>query len=210
MLASAIGSLSALGLTWEETTIAHEASATETDTSAVFSFTNESDQSVTIESVRSSCGCTVPELTKRNYAPGETGEIIAVFTFGTRTGAQRKTISVITDEQGAERQDLVLEVTIPVLIEVRPFFVFWRKGDEISTKSIEVKVVDPDLIKPVTVESASENFQAVLRQDAEDPTTWQIEITPESTETSGNTHFLVKTDFPEENPRIVRVYAGIR
>ena len=150
-----MGTLSALGLTWEKTTITHEASATETEFSAVFPFTNEGDQTVTIESVRSSCGCTVPELEKREYAPGESGEITAVFTFGTRTGAQRKTVSVITNEPDIDRQNLVLEVNIPVLIEVRPFFVFWGKGDDVSTKSIEMQVVDPELIKPFSVESSS-------------------------------------------------------
>jgi hypothetical protein len=205
-----MGTLSALGLTWEKTTITHEASATETEFAAVFPFTNEGDQTVTIESVRSSCGCTVPELEKREYGPGESGEITAVFTFGTRTGAQRKTVSVITNEPDIDRQNLVLEVNIPVLIEVRPFFVFWRKGDDVSTKSIEVQVVDPELIKPVSVESSSENFEATLRPDEKDAATWHVDITPGTTETSGNTHLLLKTDFPEENPRIVRVYAGIR
>ena len=210
ILASAIGSLSALGLTWESTTITYEAAPQDAEYTAGFSFTNESDQVVTIESVRSSCGCTVPELKKREYAPGESGTIEAIFTFGTRTGLQRKTISVITDEEEPDRQDLVLEVAIPILIEVRPFFVFWRKGEAISTKTIEVKVTDPDVMEPVAVDSASDNFEASLRQDEEDRSTWYVDITPQSTETSGNTHFLIKTDFPEENPRVVRIYAGIR
>lgn len=210
ILASAIGSLSALGLTWESTSISYEASPEDTAYTSVYSFSNESDQVVTIESVRSSCGCTVPELKKRKYAPGESGTIEAIFTFGTRTGLQRKTISVVTDEAEADRQDLILEVAIPILIEVRPFFVFWRKGDEVSTKAIEITVTDPDLIEPVAVDSASDSFQATLRQDDANRSTWYLDITPESTETSGNTHFLIKTDFPADNPRIVRVYAGIR
>ena len=105
ILASAIGSLSALGLTWESTSISHEAAPQDGEYKAGYSFTNESDQVVTIESVRSSCGCTVPELKKRDYAPGESGTIEAVFSFGTRTGLQRKTISVVTDEAGSDRQD---------------------------------------------------------------------------------------------------------
>lgn len=209
VLASVIGSLSALGLTWESTTISHEATPQDTAYTAVFSFTNDSDEIVTIQSVRSSCGCTVPELEKKKYAPGESGTIEAVFTFGTRTGLQRKTISVVTDGN-EDRQDLILEVTIPILIEVRPFFVFWRKGEEISTKAIEVTVTDPDLIEPIGVETASDTFQATLRQDDGNHATWYLDITPESTGTSGNTHFLIKTNFPEENPRIIRVYAGIR
>ena len=165
---------------------------------------------MTIESVRSSCGCTVPELTKRAYAPGESGEIKAVFTFGTRTGLQRKTIAVLTDEPGAERADLVLEVSIPTLIEVRPFFVFWRRNDSpIETKTIEITVSDPGLILPVSVESQSEAYAAEL-QPTDDPAVFRLAITPHSTETAGNTHFLIKTNYPADDPRVVRVYAGIR
>ncbi len=205
----AIGSINALGLTWENTVIAHQATPEETEFTAFFAFTNDSDQAVTIESVRSSCGCTVPELAKRVYAPGESGSIEAVFTFGTRTGAQRKTISVLTDEQERERQNLILEIDIPILIEIRPFFVFWRKQEDPTTKTIEVRVSDPKMIVPVAVESQSENFQAEI-QTTDDPAVYRIAITPQSTEVTGNTHFLIKTNFPEKNPRIVRVYAGIR
>jgi len=208
-LTFAIGSINALGLTWENSIIAHQATPEETEFTACFTFSNDSDQTVIIESVRSTCGCTVPELVKRVYAPGESGSIDAVFSFGTRTGAQRKTISVLTDEQDSERQDLILEVDIPILIDVRPFFVFWRKQEALTTKTIEVRVSDPKLIVPVAVESQSENFQAEI-QATDDPAVYQVAITPQSTEVTGNTHFLIKTNFPEENPKIVRVYAGIR
>ncbi|MEZ5276606.1 MAG: DUF1573 domain-containing protein [Opitutaceae bacterium] len=207
---SALGSLSASALEWATTRISVEAAPEQESFEGVFAFTNTGDKTVTIDSVRSSCGCTVPALTKHEYAPGESGEIKAVFTFGTRTGPQRKTIAVMTDEQGAERVDLVLEVSIPSLIEVNPFFVFWRKGDSpIEAKTIEVRVSDPTLIAPVSVESPSESFATELRP-TDDPAVFQLAITPLSTETAGNTHFLIKTNYPPNNPRVIRVYAGIR
>jgi hypothetical protein len=209
-LVSVLGALNAFGLEWATTVISVKAAPDQESFVGVFPFTNNGDKTVTIESVRSSCGCTVPELTKREYAPGESGEINAVFTFGTRTGLQRKTIAVMTDDPEAPRTDLILEVSIPSLIEVSPFFVFWRRGDSpIETKTIKVTVSDPALIAPVAVESNSDAFTAALRP-TDNPTVFEVAITPSSTETAGNTHFLITTNYPPENPRVVRVYAGIR
>ncbi len=97
-----ISALNGSGLEWETKRISIVATHEQESAEGIFAFTNNSDQTVTIKSVRSSCGCTVPELEKREFQPAESGEIKALFTFGTRTGAQRKSISVVTDEPDQE------------------------------------------------------------------------------------------------------------
>ncbi|RKX32949.1 MAG: hypothetical protein DRP71_11295 [Verrucomicrobia bacterium] len=207
--ALAISALNGFGLEWETKRISIAATPEQESAEGVFAFTNNSDQPVTIKSVRSSCGCTVTELEKREYLPGESGEIKALFTFGTRTGAQRKTISVVTDATGEEKTSLLLDVSIPELIRIKPFFVFWRKGDALEPKKIELRVSDPDLIRPISIEANNERFDAVLESTG-DRAVFTVTITPRSTEVSGNSHFLVTTDYPTGKPRVVRVYAGIR
>jgi len=204
-----ISSLNGFGLEWETKRISIVATPEQESAEAVFVFTNNSDQTVTVKSVRSSCGCTVTELEKKEYLAGESGEIKALFTFGNRTGAQRKTITVETDDANEAKTSLQLDVSIPKLIQIKPFFVFWRKGDALDAKKIELRVSDPDLIKPVSVEANNDLFEAVL-DSTNDPSVFTVTITPRSTEVSGNSHFLVTTDYPAEKPRVVRLYAGIR
>ena len=204
-----ISALNGSGLEWETTHISIVATPEQESAEGIFAFTNNSDQMVTIESVRSSCGCTVAELEKREYQPGESGEIKALFTFGSRTGAQRKSITVVTDAPDEEKTSLLLDVSIPELIQIKPFFVFWRKGDALEPKTIELKMSDPDLIRPVSIEANNELFDAVL-ESTDDRAVFSVVITPRSTEISGNSHFLVTTDYPTGKPRVVRVYAGIR
>jgi hypothetical protein len=204
-----IGSLNGFGLEWETKRISIVATPEQESAEAVFAFTNNGDQTVTVKSVRSSCGCTVTELEKKEYMAGETGEIKALFTFGNRTGAQRKTITVETDEADEAKTNLQLDVSIPELIRIRPFFVFWRKGETLEAKKIELRVSDPDLIKPVSIEANNDLFDAIL-DTTNDPSVFTVIITPRSTEASGNSHFLVTTDYPAEKPRVVRLYAGIR
>ena len=204
-----IGSLNGFGLEWKTKTVSIEAAPDQDSAEGVFNFTNNGDRAVTIESVKSSCGCTVPELEKREYLPGESGEIRAIFTFGNRTGEQRKTITVVTDEIDAQKTNLLLEVSIPKLIQVKPFFVFWRKGDATEPKMIKIRVSNPNLIKPVSIEANDDRFDTVLESTG-DPAVFTVAITPRSTETSGNSYFLVTTDFPVAKPIVVRLYAGIR
>ncbi len=54
-----------------------------------FAFVNEGQVPVTIESIKSSCGCTSAVTGKKTYAPGEKGEVRARFTIGQRRGQWR-------------------------------------------------------------------------------------------------------------------------
>jgi len=46
-----------------------------TPVSTVFTFVNESDSPLTIDTATPSCGCTVPDFSKEAVAPGAQGEI---------------------------------------------------------------------------------------------------------------------------------------
>ena len=62
--------------------------------SHVFKFKNPSDRTVVIDRVTATCGCTVPDLQKKIYAPGESGEITATFNPAGRSGKQVKQINI--------------------------------------------------------------------------------------------------------------------
>src|SRR5437763_8122569 len=66
----------------------------ETAVVAKYRFTNAGKAPVTIDAVRTSCGCTTATLVKKEYLPGESGEIEARFEVGNRVGHQEKTILV--------------------------------------------------------------------------------------------------------------------
>ena len=63
------------------------------------------------------------------------GEITATFTIGNRVGVQKKTITVVTDDQ-QEPTMLNLTATIPRLLEVQPTFLFWSANDTIEPKQL--------------------------------------------------------------------------
>ena len=60
----------------------------------IFKFTNSGSESLLINAVRSSCGCTVPEWSKEPIPPGGSGTIKVSFNPLRRPGAFRKSITV--------------------------------------------------------------------------------------------------------------------
>lgn len=127
-------------LVFEETDIQLEAGLLDEGVEAVFHFENTGEEPVRIARIRSSCGCTVPTLAKRLYEPGESGEIRAKFTFGGRSGEQRKAVQVYTDEARAEPIRLSLSTEIPEWAEREPPLLLWRTGEERRAKTARIRL----------------------------------------------------------------------
>jgi hypothetical protein len=128
------------GLVFETTEVNLEAGLLDEKVAAVFPFRNEGTQPVRIERTRSSCGCTVPMLAKKVYQPGESGEIRAEFTFGSRVGEQEKHIYVSTDESVQKPTRLTLRTDIPRWAEREPALLLWRTGEAREPKEVRVKL----------------------------------------------------------------------
>src|SRR6516165_11703217 len=92
---------------------------------AKYRFTNTGKESVKIENVKTSCGCTTAGLKKTDYAPGESGEIEAKFTFGGRIGKQEKAIVVTTSQPRDKPTVLRLLVDIKDPVQIQPQLVLW-------------------------------------------------------------------------------------
>jgi hypothetical protein len=65
----------------------------------VFKFKNSGDALLKIAKIDASCGCTVPKLSKRELAPGESGELVLWFYTAGYYGAVTKTAKVITNSE---------------------------------------------------------------------------------------------------------------
>ena len=125
-------------LVFAKTEIELDAGLLDEAAEAVFPFRNEGSQPVRILKTRSSCGCTVPRLAKKEYGPGESGEIRAEFTFGSRVGEQRKNIYVRTNDPGREQIRLTLRTDIPRWAKREPALLLWRTGEAREPKEVRV------------------------------------------------------------------------
>lgn len=146
------------GLVFESRQLELEADLGDQKAEAVFKFRNEGEDPVLIKRVRSSCGCTVPELDKNEYAPGESGEIRALFTFGSRTGKQQKRVTVETDENGGTVHTLMMVTHIPRWGSIQPQLLRWSLDEKPSLKEVRLRVDHPEKISLTDHTDEMQNF----------------------------------------------------
>lgn len=195
------------GLTWEATVRSPSIALGAEKAVAEFPFRNDSREPVIILNVRASCGCTVPELEKRQYAPGEGGVIKATYTIGDRQGAQHSVIYVQTAEAGAEVQQLHLHLDIPQPLEIAPRVVSWTQNEEAGPKYLEVHVHPDAGVELTGVETKDPGYRvALLPQPAKGR--YRIEITPASTAAPSRATFVLQTSRPLPKPS--QVFAFVR
>jgi len=85
-----------------------------------FRFGNAGDSSLKITNVKATCGCTIPHLDKREYAPCTSGVIKVTYTASGTTGPTEKHIYVFSNDRANPKVELTIKAHIVQLIEVAP------------------------------------------------------------------------------------------
>lgn len=83
-----------------------------TKVSTTFTLTNNGDAPMIIRKTKASCGCTATRPQKMNLAPGESTVIDVTFNSRSRTGKQRKTITVICNDPKTPQTTLWIEADV--------------------------------------------------------------------------------------------------
>lgn len=192
------GSASA-ALTWDTNQVELHPKISDKTAVAHFKFKNTGDKPVKINSVHPSCGCTTAKLAHDVIAPNESGEITATFNIGQRTGVQRKTITVMTDDQPDTPTILTLTTNIPQLLTVTPVFLFWSAKDELSPKSIKVTVGAEYPVEKLTVTPTDKAIATEVKPGA-DKKTFEIVVTPTASGRPINASLKIDPDFPKDGP----------
>ncbi len=157
---------------------------------ARFPFVNNGRSAVEILSLQPGCSCTVAELTKRRYEPGERGEIVMRFEVGERTGSQDKLLTVETSDDDPTTGPAVLSLRaeIPEAARLRPSFVYWTQGDEPSAKKLGLDAPGGSLAE-VRVESSTPDVTVDTPQVIDPGRRWELTVRP----TGGTARSVIAT-----------------
>jgi hypothetical protein len=82
--------------------------------------TNTGDELLEIRDIESSCGCTVPELTAYELAPGESTVMAVHFNSKTFQGKQTKYVHIFSNDPRQSSVDLIVQANIKVPIVMDP------------------------------------------------------------------------------------------
>jgi hypothetical protein len=155
--------LALAGLSFEKTRLDLNVAPGTKALDASYAFTNTGSNPVKVLDILSSCGCTVPELTQRNYGPGEAGVLKVKFEIGDRQGLQSKTITLRTD---AGEYALQLVANIPQRLVISPRLVVFRAGDT-GERSIRLSFNSDTPFSKVRLTEVAPPFVATLSTDKE-------------------------------------------
>jgi hypothetical protein len=175
---------------------------------AKFRFTNVGTTSLKITDLQPSCGCTTAFLEKKEYAPGESGEIEAKFKPGGRVGHQEKWIVVKTDWVPPQPTILRLTVNIPEAITIQPELVMWRVGDQLKPKTVRITIPDEFPAKVVSVQADNAAVKLELRE-IRPGKELEVKVTPTTTSQPKSVTLLIRTDYPPANPATHYAYARV-
>lgn len=149
-------------LVWERTEVEVETAPMQEEVRAVFAFRNAGDEPVVIRRMRTDCDCTTPELKKREYAPGEAGQIELVFEIGERTGVQERRLTVTSTGQRGPAT-LVLRTEIPEVIRLEPGLVQWLEDEPRKKKTVVVEVYEGLEVEEIGLKPGPAWLRADLR-----------------------------------------------
>jgi hypothetical protein len=130
--------------------------STETPTHE-FTFTNTGTKTLLIYSYRASCSCTVPQLDKFQYLPGESGRIIVGFN-PPDPGPQEKKITLQTNDVRHPTIELVITADVTMFAEKSTRFLTFgdiQRGVEYRD-TFTVTALDPEFeITEITIDHES-------------------------------------------------------
>lgn len=109
-----------------------------------FKFTNRGDGPLEIIDIKGSCSCTVGELDKMVYAPGESGTLSVTLNTARRDGTMGQTVTVQTNDETAPLRTLIVRANVIPLATVSAKEVQFGELDKGQVATQEFVVTGPD------------------------------------------------------------------
>jgi hypothetical protein len=196
-------------LTWENQRVEQTLSSDAKRAIGLFRFKNDGELPVEIVSVKPTCGCTTAELERKTYAPGESGEIKAIFTFDGRVGFQEKLIAVVTNDAPTKPLMLELKVNIQEPLTCTSHLLLWRIGDATTEKKV---VISPILAKKiVSLEAVADKpNDVILGVTRTDGGKFDLSIRPSSTTVEMNVAISCSAKFESGEIHPFKIFALVR
>jgi hypothetical protein len=108
-----------------------------------FKFKNKGEGILKISEITKTCGCTVPTLEKKDYAPGEEGSIAIAYSADRGSGPRTRHLFVLSNDPVNPRIDLTIKASIAQKIVYEPEKLDYAiRGEKAGVLELTVKSVD--------------------------------------------------------------------
>ncbi len=200
-----IATQSHASLEWESKAITLKAKPGQSSAKVEFAFKNTGPNTVVIDKVKTSCGCTTATIAKKAIVADERGTIKGTFLFGNREGQQRKRFEVVTTE--GKRHMLYLSVDIPRTYQVTPRRLSWNSPKDRAAKSCRLVNVSTTPIKIASAKSLSPAFDVEIKE-LRSGFEYEVFVKPTGKASAAKAVILVSAEsINGHKPRTYKIYA---
>ena len=140
-----------------------------------FTVRNDGDLTLEITRVRPACGCTVAKLSSREVPPGGTAEISTVLSLKGRSGRQRKSIRVESNDPKVSSLMLYLEGEAVTELSMEPRHLYFGQIAQNAAKQQTLVVKSTNPLELTGVSSSQPQFQPRFEKNEAD-NSWQITV----------------------------------
>lgn len=180
----------------------------------IFEFINEGDETLKVDRVRSSCGCTAVLVSDKEIPPGGKGEIQANFDSSRFRGSVAKTIYLYTNDPVRPTMQFHIKGTILETVVVEPAQINF--GQVTASKPVTTTVVlrnqgrEP-LVLGTPTSTAAELLVEMSKTSfaSGEEVTLQLKLTPRPGQARFSGYVLVPVDGVPRNELRISVYAAI-
>tara|TARA_R110002072_G_scaffold150953_7_gene299965 strand:+ start:23841 stop:24941 length:1101 start_codon:yes stop_codon:yes gene_type:complete len=109
-------------------------------TNLTYTFRNTGKGPLTIEHIKPTCGCTVPELNKKTYMPGEHGTLTVEFDPKGKHGALTRSIAIFTDSEKTPNDTIVVRTIVKPVVLIEPAVLPFNSIEKGETVTKEFKI----------------------------------------------------------------------
>ncbi len=151
-----------------------------TKVSLTYDFKNVGDQTLTIDGVHTSCGCTNAEASSKSIAPGKSAKITAVFNSSNFKGKVMKTITVDTNDPDSKNVSLSASGNVKPNVEILPGrinFGILKPGKEFK-QTLLIKTANPKKLWPIGADASKDYISTEPPvKSRTTPGAWEIHVT---------------------------------
>ncbi len=201
-------SRAAADVEWEKQEVVVQADVGAKSVTGEFVFRNTGNAPITIKQADVACACSIAEMNKTKYAPGETGKLAITFEIGDRTGTHIKTITVRTDDPGGWVHRLFLKVRLVEPPAIAPRMVYWHHGEAPKGKALAVTAAKDETVRVTGVQVNRKLFDASV-ETVEKGKRYVVTITPKDTRKEAISPVEIQTDWPASAPRTFKALARV-
>ena len=171
-------------LVFPEQTKNFDLEANEHSQTIPFKFTNEGSKTIKIVGMKPSCGCTVANLEKKEYAPGESGTVSIEYKRVANTEKTSNTVLVVTDEEKDNFYTLAITANQKDGVALSTRLLDWTVGGSDEPQTVEVTVQEGLSFNITGVRTTHDSFEGRLTT-IEPKKKYKITVQPTTTEYPG-------------------------